>query len=201
VSTDPEQQTLEARPVAAGVRALLVVAVVGAIVAAIALAILVKTSSVASDRASFEAGMTLSMPAFTSAPAQLEPVVLPSLSPSDGPSDDYSPSPDSSYPPVTYPSGQAGAYPINLQAGERNVTILLDLSGTYAKGEGAVLQVQQNVHGTWTDFTPPGQTGQFVVGGGLFSGAITPQGTGPQQFRVRNISNSDVSNAISVVVS
>ena len=190
------------QPVAAGVRALLVVAVVGGIVAAGAVAVALKTSSIANDRAAFDSGMTLSMPSFTQEPNQLQPVVLPQVTPSSTPTDPYADnaSSDSSDPSVPLPSNQSGVFPINLQAGERNVTILLDLSGTYPQGEGAVLQVQQYVNGAWADFSPPGQTGQFVVGGGLFSGSIQPSGKGVEQFRVRNVSNSDVSNSISVDV-
>lgn len=192
------------RPVAAGVRALLLVAVLGGIVAAGAIAVAVRTTSVAGDQAAIDPGATLQMPSFTSEPNQLQPVVLPSVAPtsSTSPTDAYTDStaPDTSFSSLPQPSDQSGVFPINLQSGERSVTILLDLSGTYAQGEGAVLQVQQLVNGTWVDFAPPGQTGQFVVGGGLFSGSITPTGKGPEEFRVRNISNSDVSNAVAVTV-
>lgn len=195
---------MKERPVAAGVRALVLVAVVGGIVAAAAIAVVVKTSSLANDRAAFDSGMTLQMPSFSPEPNQLQPVVLPvvkttaSATPTDSFTDSAVPDPSFSSQPL--PSDQSGVFPINLQSGERNVTILLDLSGTYPQGEGAVLQVQRFVKGAWVDFAPPGQTGQFVVGGGLFSGAIAPTGKGAQQFRVRNISNSDVSNSVAVNV-
>ena len=192
------------RPVAAGVRALVLVAVVTGIVAAVAIAVAVKTSSLANHRAAFDSGMTLQMPSFSAEPNQLQPLVLPVVTPtvSATPTDSYTDSaaPNPSYSVQPLPSGQSGAFPINLQSGERNVTILLDLSGTYPQGEGAVLQLQQFVKGAWVDFAPPGQTGQFVVGGGLFSGSITPTGRGPEEFRVRNISSSDVSNSIAVNV-
>ncbi|BBH17289.1 hypothetical protein Back2_15760 [Nocardioides baekrokdamisoli] len=193
---------MQDRPIAAGVRALVLVAVIGGVVAAGAVAVAVKTSAIGRDRSAIDSGMTLSMPPFTSEPNQLQPVVLRSVPPtaSATPTDEYT---DSSTPTVSsqpLPSDQSGVFPINLQSGERNVTILLDLSGTYPQGEGAVLQVQQLVTGTWVDFAPPGQTGQFVVGGGLFSGSITPTGKGLEQFRVRNVSNGDVSNSVSVNV-
>lgn len=195
---------MEDRPVAAGVRALLLVAVLGGILAAGAVAVALKTSAITGDRAAFDSGMTLQMPPFTPEPNQLQPVVLPSVAPtaSATPTDSYTDSsgPGSSFSSQPLPSDQAGVFPINLQSGERNVTILLDLSGTYPQGEGAVLQVQRFVNGAWVDFAPPGQTGEFVVGGGLFSGSITPTGKGPQQFRVRNISNTDVSNSVAVNV-
>lgn len=195
---------MDDRPVAAGVRALVLVAVVGGIVAAVCLAVVVRTSNIASDRAAFDSGMKLVMPSFTSEPNQIQPVVLPTLSqtPAPEPTDAFtdSSSPDASYSAVPLPSAQTGAFPINLQSGELNVTILLDLSGTYPQGEGAVLQIQQFVNGAWADFRPPGQSGQLVVGGGLFSGSITPTGKGQELFRVRNISNADVSNSVSVIV-
>ena len=191
---------MENRPVAAGVRALLLVAVVGAVVAAGAIAVAVKTSSIASDRAAFDAGATLSMPSFTSEPNQLQPVVLPPVIATSTPTDDVTYNSDPSFSSQPLPSDQTGVFPINLQSGERNVTILLDLSGTYPQGEGAVLQVQQLVKGAWVDFAPPGQTGQFVVGGGLFSGSIQPTGQGAEEFRVRNIGNADVSNSVAVNV-
>lgn len=191
---------MDDRPVAAGVRALLVVAVVGAVVAAGAIAVAVKNSSIAGDRAAFDSGATLSMPSFTPEPNQIQPIVLPSVRPTSTATDLYTDTSQPSFSPQPLPSDQTGIFPINLQSGERNVTILLDLSGTYPQGEGAVLQVQQLVKGAWVDFAPPGQTGQFVVGGGLFSGSIQPTGHGAEQFRVRNISNADVSNSVAVNV-
>lgn len=191
---------MDDRPVAAGVRAVLLVAVVGAVVAAGAIAVAVKTSSITSDRAAFDSGATLSMPSFTPEPNQLQPVVLPSVVPTSTPTDRFTDSSGPSFSTQPLPSDQSGVFPINLQSGERNVTILLDLSGTYPQGEGSVLQVQQLVKGAWVDFAPPGQTGQFVVGGGLFSGSIQPTGHGAEQFRVRNISNADVSNSVAVNV-
>ena len=187
----------EEHPVGAGVRAVLIAAVVvGAVLGVGALVGLGVSGAV--NMGHSKGNDTLVMPSFTPEKHPAQPVVLPSSQPKPVDSG-TSPTPVStpSNSPIPQPTGK---YPINLQAGETNVMTLLDLSGTYAAGEGDTVQVQQLVSGAWQDVTAAGQSGKFVVTGQLFSGSIQPSGKGQQSFRVRSTTTDAVSNPVTVTV-
>lgn len=87
---------------------------------------------------------------------------------------------------------------ILLQAGRTTVSPMerIDLSGVYAAGEGAILQVQRLENGQWVDF-PVSDIG---VSGGQFSTYIQTSRTGEQQFRVIDTDTDLASNVVVITV-
>jgi hypothetical protein len=70
----------------------------------------------------------------------------------------------------------------------------IDFSGSYNR-EGATLQIQRQVGGSWTDF-PVSAT----VSGGSFQTWITTSQTGPAPFRVIDSATGALSNTVTVTI-
>ena len=81
-------------------------------------------------------------------------------------------------------------FPQQVSAGQR-----INISGIYANGEGATLQVQRFEGGSWTDFPVSAS-----VSGGQFATYITTSHTGPQRLRVADKAADRTSNAVRVRV-
>lgn len=96
-----------------------------------------------------------------------------------------------SVPPATTTAG------IVLAAVQTSVTPLerIDLTGSYAAGEGAVLQVQRFDGGGWQDFPVTA-----LVSGGTFSTYIQTSLPGPTRFRMTDTDTGATSNEIVVTV-
>lgn len=108
----------------------------------------------------------------------------------------YKPPPS---PTVDLPSGSPTAAqvagialvvsPLKVAAGQQ-----IDFRGSYGR-EGASLQIQRQVGGTWTDF--PVST---TVVGGTFDTGITTSQPGTAPFRVIDSATGVVSNVVTVVI-
>jgi hypothetical protein len=135
-----------------------------------------------------------------SEPARL---VMPSGEPTTRPE----PYPDPQVKHSTAPSASASAQPPGPKPRKKNRTISLqafphrvsanqriNLTGTYAGGEGARLQVQR-YEGSWQTFPVTAS-----VSGGLFNTYVYTSHTGPQKFRVLDTGTGKKSNAVSVTV-
>jgi hypothetical protein len=81
-------------------------------------------------------------------------------------------------------------FPQQVSPGQR-----INITGVYAGGEGATLQVQRFERGSWSNF--PVTT---TVSGGQFATYITTSHTGPQRFRVTDKTADRRSNAVRVRV-
>ena len=88
---------------------------------------------------------------------------------------------------------------IALQAGQDQVGSMgrIDLTGTYATGEGAVLQVQRATGpgDTWVDFPVTA-----TVSGGTFSTYVQTGRSGPNRFRVIDTDTDLASNEVTVTI-
>jgi hypothetical protein len=84
---------------------------------------------------------------------------------------------------------------IVLQAGQTAVAPMqqIDLTGTYAAGEGAVLQVQRFEAGAWQDFPVTAS-----VSNGTFATYIQTSQSGPNRFRMADTDSGATSNEIVV---
>ena len=71
----------------------------------------------------------------------------------------------------------------------------IDLSGVYPSGEGAILQVERLVDGTWTEFPVTAS-----VGGETFSTYVQTGQAGENKFRVRDTSTGELSNVVTVQI-
>ncbi len=86
---------------------------------------------------------------------------------------------------------------IALSAGQTETSVMgqIDLTGTYASGEGAVLQVQRFEGGSWTNFDAT-----VAVANGTFSTFVQSGQVGPNRFRVLDTDNGQTSNDVKVTV-
>ena len=95
------------------------------------------------------------------------------------------------------PQSETPADAIALSAGQLTVSPMqqIDLTGTYATGEGAVLQVQRFEDGAWQDFpvTAP-------VTDSTFSTYVETSRVGPNKFRVIDSDTEKISNEVTVTV-
>lgn len=86
---------------------------------------------------------------------------------------------------------------ISLQAGQDSVGSMerIDLTGTYQRGEGSILQVQRLQNGTWEDFpvTAP-------VANQNFATYVQTGQTGKNTFRMRDSDTTTTSNPVTVTV-
>jgi hypothetical protein len=84
---------------------------------------------------------------------------------------------------------------ITLQAGQTTVSTMgrIDLSGVYPKGEGAILQVQRNEDGAWSDFPVTAS-----VGDGTFATWVQSAQQGVNEFRVVDTDTDAKSNVVKV---
>lgn len=87
--------------------------------------------------------------------------------------------------------------PIQLVSGQTRVSPMqrIDLTGTYSRGDGAILQVQRFENGTWTSFPVTAS-----VSGDSFSTYVQTGRSGPNKFRVIDTDNGKVSNPVTVTV-
>ena len=92
------------------------------------------------------------------------------------------------------PQAQTG---IVLQAGQTSVAPMqqIDLSGSYAGGDGAILQVQRFEGGSWRDFPVTAR-----VSGGQFTTYIQTGQTGENKFRMADTDSGAASNEVTVTI-
>ena len=86
---------------------------------------------------------------------------------------------------------------ISLSAGQLSVSPMqqIDLTGTYAQGEGAILQVQRLEGGSWSDFPVT-----VSVGNQTFSTYVQTSQAGVNKFRVIDTDSGMTSNVVEVTV-
>jgi len=86
---------------------------------------------------------------------------------------------------------------ISLAATQTSVSPMqqIDLTGTYATGEGAILQVQRLEAGSWLDFPVT-----MSVSGSTFATYVQTSRVGPNKFRVIDTDTQELSNVITVTV-
>ncbi len=123
------------------------------------------------------------------------PTAEPSLViPSDTPTPDATPSSSAPASPTARPTRKPT--PISLQASPQQVTAggRIDLTGSYAQGTGATLQVQR-FDGGWTDFPVT-----VSVNGTQFATYIQTSRTGDARFRVLDKASGKASNEVRVTV-
>jgi hypothetical protein len=139
------------------------------------------------------ADQTLYLPTPTPTPTPSDPLVTLTAHPSDSslPSEPAT----SSAAPI---KSAAPAKRITLSAGETSVAPMqqIDLTGVYPGGEGAILQVQRKIDGTWQDFLSV----NAAVSGGQFATYVQTGQLGVQKFRMRDTASGRVSNVVSVTV-
>lgn len=179
----------------------LVVAVVLGVVIGIVVLGAVKMSGVDTAGAGLSQAPTLVMPSGKPTttvrpyPADIDqslsptPTPSPSASPSaSATSSSPSPSPKRRRHPV--PAISLRAYPGQVAPGAR-----INLTGTYPRGEGTVLQVQELQSGSWNDFPVT-----VTVSGGTFSTYVITSYTGPTEFRVLDQASGRHSNPVTVQI-
>ena len=96
------------------------------------------------------------------------------------------------------PSSSATTSVISLTAGQVSVSAMqqIDLTGTYATGEGAILQVQQKVgDGEWQDFPVT-----MSVSNQTFATYVQTSQAGANKFRVIDTDKDVLSNEVVVTV-
>ena len=95
------------------------------------------------------------------------------------------------------PETATPAEEIALSAAQQSVSPMqqIDLTGTYATGEGAILQVQRFEDGAWQDFPVT-----MSVSGSSFATYVQTSRVGPNRFRVIDTDTAKVSNEIIVTV-
>lgn len=189
----PDRPRRPGNPVVVGLVALVGVALaLGLVVGAVAIVGL-RAAGVDSERSTGDAGADASM--YLPSPER--------TSGSAGPLITLAADPSSSAPtasarptrkPSASPSTKAG---INLTAGTTAAGPMerIDLTGTYADGEGAVLQVQRFAAGAWQDFDVT-----MVVSNGAFSTYVQTGQLGANRFRVIDTDSRKASNSVTVTV-
>ncbi|WP_232681011.1 hypothetical protein [Nocardioides sp. R-C-SC26] len=188
MSEDTPQSMPPGRPVIAGLVALVGVAVVvGAIVG---VAALIGTRALGIGDAESDGGATAQATLFVPAPtdtfAGTDPYITLSGTPTPVIPEQPEPTEETTEdaePTITLQAGQSAVGPM-----ER-----IDLSGVYADGEGAVLQVQQFSGGEWTDFPVTAS-----VSGGSFGTYIQAGAIGLNRFRVYDTEKELASNEVEV---
>jgi len=185
----------EKHPILAGLIALVSVTVAVGLVLGVVAMVGSHVFGVGGGGGSSSAGQTLYLPTPSPTPTPDSPLVtlMPSTEsaePTEEPSDTASVSPSES------PSARAKQ--ITLSAGETSVAPMqqIDLTGVYPGGEGAILQVQRKLGGTWQDFLSV----NVAVSGGQFSTYVQTGQLGVQKFRMRDTTSGKTSNVVSVTV-
>ena len=99
--------------------------------------------------------------------------------------------------PATGTTPEAPASEISLTAAQMSVSPMqqIDLTGTYATGEGAILQVQRFENGEWSDFPVTAS-----VSGQTFGTYVQTSRPGPNKFRVIDTDTQVTSNEVTVTV-
>ncbi|SEB79984.1 hypothetical protein SAMN04489844_1085 [Nocardioides exalbidus] len=171
----------EKRPVLTGLIALVGVAVVLGLIVGGAVMIGVKATGI---------GGSSSASGSSDSPSTFE-LPKPTDTSTETPPEATEPSPGA---PSTTEAPDTG---IALSAAQQSVSPMqqIDLTGTYAGGEGAILQVQRFENEQWTDFPVT-----MSVSGGTFATYVQTSRTGPNKFRVVDTDSDAVSNEVTVTV-
>lgn len=173
------------RPVITGLIALVAVAavigIIGGLVALVGSRVLGlngDTAISAEDRSTSNASLYLPEPTITSEASAPESAASPTVEPAR-------------------PSASTKSPEISLSAVQQSVSAMqqIDLSGTYAMGEGAILQVQSLRDGTWQEFPVT-----FSVSNQSFSGYIQTSQPGKNTFRVIDTDKDLFSNEVVVTI-
>lgn len=185
----PRDDDSGSRQVLAGLGALVVVTLlVGAIVSAMALGA-ARLSGLGDSSSEGDPVVAPSL-YFPSGEPTTRPEVYPDPTrpdreqPAETPPEELSPTPERQSKKITLQ-----AFPLEASAGER-----ITLTGVYAVGEGATLQVQR-FEGSWTDF-PVSAT----VSGGMFNTYILTSRSGEARFRVTDKALGRSSNPVTVTI-
>jgi len=173
----------EKRPVLTGLLALVTVALVIGVLGGLGVLVAVNATgigetSTASDDSSTSGGLYLPRPSDTG--------------------DSGIPAPEETDDPGTEaPESEEPATQISLTAAQTSVSPMqqIDLTGTYASGEGAILQVQRFENGGWSDFPVT-----MSVSGGTFATYIQTSQVGANKFRVVDTDTQVASNELTVTV-
>lgn len=184
----------EKHPILAGLIALVAVTfAVGLVLGAVAI-VGTHVFGVGDDGGSSSAGQTLYLPTPSSTPTPDSPLVT--LVPSTETAEPTEEPQTATASPSQSPSAKAKQ--ITLSAGETSVAPMqqIDLSGVYPGGEGAILQVQRKLGGTWQDFLSV----DAAVSGGQFETYVQTGQLGVQKFRMRDTTSGITSNVVSVTV-
>jgi hypothetical protein len=188
-----ESSTYERHPIIAGLLALLAVGLtVGLILGGAALAATkvlgVGDDESASDDASSDASLYLPQPEKTGRADG--PLIT--LAPGNEETKESEPSGPADKPTQKETKKES---PISLSAGQTQVGPMepIDLTGVYAGGEGAILQVQQFTDGKWDDFPVTAQ-----VSDETFSTYIQTSQPGLNKFRVTDTKTGKSSNEVRV---
>ena len=185
----------EKHPILAGLIALVSVTVaVGLVLGVVAIVASHVFGVGGNDAKSASAGQTLYLP--TPEPTETPKGPLVTLAPSTA-----SVTPDATQRsrPTGSPTASSKPAPkITLSAGQTSVAPMeqIDLTGIYPGGEGAILQVQRKLGGTWQDFVSV----NAAVSGGQFSTYVQTGQLGEQKFRMRDTTSGEVSNVVTVKV-
>lgn len=173
----------ENRPVLTGLVALVGVAVVIGLLGGLAVMVGVKAAGIGEDSGASGGGGT---PATFNLPR-----------PTDTSSTAPTPTDDTGTPAETDSPSPSPAQGISLTTPQQSVGAMqqIVLTGTYQGGEGAILQVQRNEGGTWTDFPVT-----MSVSGGTFSTYVLTGRTGENTFRVIDTDTQAASNEVTVTV-
>ena len=175
----------EDRPVLTGLIALVAVAAVIGIVGGLAALVGSKVlgldgdaAASSGDSATSDASLYLPEPTITSETVVPETAGSPTTDPAD-------------------PSSSATASDIVLSAAQQSVAAMeqIDLTGTYATGEGAILQVQRFEDGAWEDFPVT-----MSVSNQTFATYVQTSRPGENKFRVIDTDKDLFSNEVVVTV-
>ncbi len=173
------------RPVLTGLIALVAVAAVIGVIGGLAALVGSKVLGIdgdaaasSEDSATSNASLYLPEPTITSETVEPETAASPTVEPVD-------------------PSSSATSTEISLTAGQRSVGAMqeIDLTGTYATGEGAILQVQRFENGAWEDFPVT-----MPVNNQTFSTYVQTSQAGENKFRVIDTDKELFSNEVIVTV-
>lgn len=175
----------EDRPVLTGLIALVAVAAVIGIIGGLAALVGSKVlgldgdpAASADDSATSDASLYLPEPTITSETVVPETPASPTVEPVD-------------------PSGTTTSTEIVLSASQQSVSAMqqIDLTGTYATGEGAILQVQRFEDGAWEDFPVT-----MSVSNQTFSTYVQTSRPGENKFRAIDTDKDLFSNEVIVTV-
>ena len=173
------------RPVMTGLIALVAVAAVIGLIGGLAVLVgsrvlgLDGDSAVsAEDRSTSDASLYLPEPTITSETTEPEEPASPTVEPVD-------------------PTSSTASTEIVLSAAQQSVAAMqqIDLTGTYAAGEGAILQVQRLEAGSWEDFPVT-----MTVSNQTFATYVQTSQGGKNTFRVIDTDKDVFSNEVVVTV-
>ncbi len=170
------------RPVLSGLIALVAVAMVIGVIGGLAILVASKVVGVDGDATSTDDSATSGSTLFLPEPT----ITSETVTPEQGAS-----------PTGPAPSTTESASGISLSAAQQSVSAMqqIDLTGTYAGGEGAILQVQRFEGGEWSDFPVT-----MSVTNQTFATYVQTSQAGRNRFRVIDTDKDVVSNEVVVKV-